>query len=154
MIPSTPMSILHPREATEWDISYWYQANNKLPRGRWGRRIPFLLVTTPLAAFGMIGLALTPILAKWMHGHFPGQTEVVVTLVCFSLFWAAFELATIAGQAVFGGLFGMSMETCGHCLAVTYTISTSNGNCWKGASTSSNTSDVSPHASTALTAIS
>jgi Na+/melibiose symporter-like transporter len=24
-------------------------------RGKWGRRIPFLMATTPIAAFGMIG---------------------------------------------------------------------------------------------------
>jgi MFS family permease len=98
-------------------------------RGKWGRRIPFLLVTTPLAAFGMIGLGLTPVLAKWLHslgtpGHPFGawlhetlggsalggrllslvENEMVVSVVCFAVFWAAFELATIAGQSVFGGL--------------------------------------------------
>lgn len=73
-------------------------------RGKWGRRIPFLLVTTPLAAFGMIGLGLTPLVAKWVHGHFPGQSEMTVSVICFGVFWAAFEFATIASQAVFGGL--------------------------------------------------
>lgn len=73
-------------------------------RGRWGRRIPFLLVTTPLAAFGMIGLGLTPLLARWVHGHFPGQSEMFVSVLCFGVFWAAFEVATIAGQVVFTGL--------------------------------------------------
>lgn len=73
-------------------------------RGKWGRRIPFLLVTTPLAAFGMIGLGFTPIVAEWVHGHFPNQSAMVVSLVCFGIFWAAFEFATIASQAVFGGL--------------------------------------------------
>ncbi len=98
-------------------------------RGKWGRRIPFLLVTTPIAALGMIGLALTPFLAKWVHGvldkgHPLGdwmqrafennatgvwflaqmRDEVVIAILCFGVFWAAFEFATIAGQAVFGGL--------------------------------------------------
>ncbi|MFA6286019.1 MAG: MFS transporter [Opitutaceae bacterium] len=73
-------------------------------RGRWGRRIPFLLVTTPLAAFGMIALGLTPLFAKWVHGHFPQQDEMVVSVICFGFAWAAFEFATIAGGAVFGGL--------------------------------------------------
>lgn len=98
-------------------------------RGRLGRRIPFLLVTTPIAALGMIGLAVTPFIAKWMHGAFGMehafgawlhrmldgtatgawllvqlQNEMVVSIVCFGVFWAAFEFATIAGQAVFGGL--------------------------------------------------
>ena len=73
-------------------------------RGPRGRRIPFLLATTPLAAFGMIGLALTPPLAQWVHGHFPEQNEMVVAVVCFGVFWAVFEVASIASQAVFGGL--------------------------------------------------
>ena len=73
-------------------------------RGKWGRRIPFLLVTTPLAALGMLGLAVSPLVAKWVHSHFPDQSEMVIAVVCFGVFWAAFELATIAGGAVFGGL--------------------------------------------------
>jgi MFS family permease len=73
-------------------------------RSRRGRRIPFLLVTTPIAAFGMIGLAVTPFIARWVHGFFPDQSEMLVAVVCFGVFWAAFEFATIAGQAVFGGL--------------------------------------------------
>ncbi len=73
-------------------------------RGKWGRRIPFLLFTTPFAACGMIGLAFSPVLAKWVHSHFPGQSEMFVSVVCFGVFWAAFELATIIGGAVFGGL--------------------------------------------------
>ncbi|GHC03644.1 MFS transporter [Cerasicoccus arenae] len=73
-------------------------------RGRWGRRIPYLLITTPLAAMGMLGLAATPLVAKWVHGFMPEQNEQLVALVCFGFFWAAFEFATIAGQSVFGGL--------------------------------------------------
>lgn len=73
-------------------------------RGKWGRRIPFLLVTTPFAAFGMIGLAITPFVAKWVHGFFPNESEMVVSVICFGFFWAAFEIATIIGAAVFGGL--------------------------------------------------
>lgn len=73
-------------------------------RGRWGRRIPFLLVTTPMAAVGMIGIGVTPLIADWVHGHFPEQEEWFVAVACFSISWALFEFATIAGHAVFGGL--------------------------------------------------
>lgn len=73
-------------------------------RGKWGRRIPYLILTTPFAALGMIGLAVTPLISKWVHGHFPGQSATMVSLICFGVFWAAFEFATIASQAVFGGL--------------------------------------------------
>lgn len=98
-------------------------------RGRWGRRIPFLMITTPLATFGMIGIGLTPVLAKWLHavcaaehawgavlhrtldGRRAGawlldilQNEMVVAVVCFGIFWAIFEVATTTAQAVFAGL--------------------------------------------------
>lgn len=98
-------------------------------RGRYGRRIPFLLITTPIAALGMIGLGLTPVFASWLHHAFnpaepigkwlhqnlsgnsvgtsllaATQNEVFVALVCFGIFWAAFEFATITSQTVFSGL--------------------------------------------------
>lgn len=98
-------------------------------RGPRGRRIPYLMLTTPIAAFGMIGIALTPIIASWLHGAlsvesgFGGwmhrmldgtaagdwtishmQNEMFVSVFCFGVFWAIFEFATIASFAVFGGL--------------------------------------------------
>lgn len=75
-------------------------------RGPRGRRIPFLLITTPIAAAGMFGLALTPFISRWVHGHFPGRSEMVVAVVCFGVFWALFEFATIVASSVFGGLIG------------------------------------------------
>ncbi len=98
-------------------------------RGRYGRRIPFLMITTPIAALGMMGLAMTPYIAEWMHSVLSkesafgmwihstfdgtaagvwvvGQLEnpMVVAVACFGVFWAAFEFATIIGGAVFNGL--------------------------------------------------
>jgi len=73
-------------------------------RGKWGRRIPFLLLTTPFAALGMVGLAVTPLISAWMHGQFPQLSATTISLICFGVFWAAYEFATIASQAVFGGL--------------------------------------------------
>ena len=93
-------------------------------RGRFGRRIPFLLVMTPLAALGMVGLALTPLLARELHhalaapatidgvrallgdGRLTGllQSEKAAAVLCFGLFWALFECASITSQNVFAGL--------------------------------------------------
>ncbi|MDR1282772.1 MAG: MFS transporter, partial [Opitutaceae bacterium] len=73
-------------------------------RGRRGRRIPFLLATTPVAALGMTGIGLTPILAQQVHRLFPGQSETVIAVVCFGVFWAVFEFAAVAAQPVFNGL--------------------------------------------------
>ncbi len=75
-------------------------------RSKWGRRIPFLLVTTPIAAFGIIGMGLCPYLGPLLHQFLGASSpgEKIATVICFGLFWAAFELATVAAQAVFGGL--------------------------------------------------
>lgn len=97
-------------------------------RGRWGRRIPFLMALTPLATFGMLGLAATPWLASQLHSLcqpesgsmvYRGlmatgaggewlvtrlQNELVVSILCFGVFWALFEIAVIAGLPVFNGL--------------------------------------------------
>ncbi|MFV0417036.1 MAG: MFS transporter [Chthoniobacterales bacterium] len=73
-------------------------------RGKRGRRLPFLLVTTPIAAFGIIGIGLTPGLSVFIHNTFPGMDERSAAIVAFAFFWAIFEIAAISGQAVFGGL--------------------------------------------------
>lgn len=73
-------------------------------RSRWGRRIPFLIVTTPIAVFGMLGIAFIPFFAKEVHAFFPEASEMVVAVACFSLFWAMFEFASLAGNAIFTAL--------------------------------------------------
>lgn len=98
-------------------------------RGPRGRRIPFLLVMTPIAALGIIGIGLTPYIARWLHGvlasthRFGGwlhsglddfaagawvlrtlENEMIVSVVCFGVFWALYELATIAVPTLLGGL--------------------------------------------------
>jgi MFS family permease len=73
-------------------------------RGPRGRRIPFLLVTTPVAALGMVGLGLTPVLSEFMHSLVSGMNEKVAALVCFGMFWTVFEFGAVASKSVFGGL--------------------------------------------------
>ncbi len=71
-------------------------------RGKWGRRIPFLLVPTPVAVVSMVGLAYGPALGRWAHAALgassPGEgTCVVATL---ALFWALFELSALVCNQV------------------------------------------------------
>jgi MFS family permease len=84
-------------------------------RGKMGRRIPFLLVTTPIAALAMIGLGATPVIARWLHEAFGGgltggriaslmQNEIMLAIIGFAVFWTCYEFASIAGNAVFGAL--------------------------------------------------
>ncbi|MEI6491373.1 MAG: MFS transporter [Verrucomicrobiota bacterium] len=75
-------------------------------RGRWGRRIPFLLIPTPFIALAMVGLAFTVPVSEWLHAILgpssPGQ--VACQLVTFGFFWTTFEIFQTIAQAVFGGL--------------------------------------------------
>jgi len=75
-------------------------------RGRWGRRIPYLMITTPPAALAMGGLAATPALGVWLHGLLGEASPGVypLTMAVFGIFWTIFEIATVAANAVFGGL--------------------------------------------------
>lgn len=72
-------------------------------RGRWGRRIPYLLLPTPLIACCMFGLAVTPALGEWLHGflgvHSPG--ELGSRIFVFIFFWTAFEVGTVIVNTLF-----------------------------------------------------
>lgn len=74
-------------------------------RSRWGRRIPYLIIPTPIAALAMVGIALTPLVADWLYpmldGHF---SKTTVTIAVFGVFWTIFEVAAIVSASVFGGL--------------------------------------------------
>ena len=68
-------------------------------RGRWGRRIPYLLITTPIAVVGMLGLAASP----WLGGQLMnmGIDNRQATLCFIALFWMFFEFAMIVAGSVF-----------------------------------------------------
>jgi len=75
-------------------------------RGRWGRRIPFLMVPTPIAAMAMLGLAFSPTMGAALHrllgGLSPGLNPSI--LIVFALCWTVFEVATVVANAVFFAL--------------------------------------------------
>jgi MFS family permease len=93
-------------------------------RGPRGRRIPFLLVVTPIAALGMVGLSLTPYMVRAVEGVLSGDSgfatfvathvspailgwvldPVTLTVIFFTIFWCIFEVASIASQPIFTGL--------------------------------------------------
>jgi maltose/moltooligosaccharide transporter len=72
-------------------------------RGRWGRRIPYLLLPTPLIACCMFGLAVTPALGEWLHCflgvYSPGAMSSRIFV--FTFFWTAFEICTVIVNTLF-----------------------------------------------------
>ena len=75
-------------------------------RGRWGRRMPFLIIPIPFAIIGMVSLAFSPSLGGVLHrslGPFsPGFDSSI--LLCLGGSWIIFELATIVASAVYNAL--------------------------------------------------
>lgn len=73
-------------------------------RSRMGRRIPFMLIVTPIAAVAMAAIAFSPMLGQATHNalglHSLGLNGSI--LLYFGLFWVMFEIATIVANAVFG----------------------------------------------------
>ncbi|MGO8705972.1 MAG: MFS transporter [Candidatus Brocadiia bacterium] len=75
-------------------------------RGRWGRRIPYILAATPVAALAMAGLAFSQPIADLVRGILGSRwlAGVNLTLIVFGVFWTCFEFAAIIAGSVFGAL--------------------------------------------------
>ncbi len=75
-------------------------------RSRWGRRIPFLLIPTPIATLSIFGLAFSPklgtLLHEWLGASSPGLNVSVILVFIF--FWSTFEVASIIANSILGGL--------------------------------------------------
>jgi maltose/moltooligosaccharide transporter len=75
-------------------------------RTRWGRRIPFLIFSTPLAVLAMVGVAFSPALGvsldKILGPLSPGVDNSI--LIFLGTFWTIFEFSTFVAYAVFTGL--------------------------------------------------
>lgn len=75
-------------------------------RGRWGRRIPFLLIPLPFVVISMAGLAFSPFLGihlhTWLGVESPGLNFCV--LATFAAFWGIFEVFSTITKPIFEGL--------------------------------------------------
>ena len=72
---------------------------------RWGRRIPFLFATAPLAFLSMVGLAYSPPIGRWLMHTVGAHSENASIVASFGVFWGIFELCSIiAANVVFPGL--------------------------------------------------
>ena len=61
-------------------------------RSRHGRRIPFLLVTTPIAGLALIGVAFSPLIGGWVHAQLGWAASVrnPTVLAVMAIFWTCF----------------------------------------------------------------
>lgn len=75
-------------------------------RGRWGRRIPFLFIPTPVIVLSIVALAYSPAIGIWLQKACGLQDVSLnsITIAVFSFFWICFEVSTTVVNSVFGGL--------------------------------------------------
>ena len=74
-------------------------------RGRWGRRIPYLLLTTPFIVASIIGLAFAPQIGAYMHRVMGGAMGLDRSVLIFlGFFLVIFEFACGIANMIFGGL--------------------------------------------------
>jgi MFS family permease len=75
-------------------------------RGRFGRRIPFLIVTAGVASVCMIGMGFCPFIGPWVNGIFGGAEggARTATVWCFALFWGTFMFCNTTSKQLFDGL--------------------------------------------------
>ncbi|HEX8525299.1 MAG TPA: MFS transporter [Tepidisphaeraceae bacterium] len=74
-------------------------------RGAWGRRIPYLLIPTPIAFVTMVLLGFSPAIGKVLHNALGGEralmSENSFILLCIGVAWTLFEFANLTCTAVF-----------------------------------------------------
>ena len=73
-------------------------------RTRWGRRIPFILVSTPICFLGMIGMALSKHLTADLQAIWPSLTADQAALWILGVSWVIFDLGNLLCSGTFNAL--------------------------------------------------
>lgn len=73
-------------------------------RGRWGRRIPYVLIPAPFAAVAMALVAFSEPLGRWLHGTLGRGTDSSWGLACFGASWTVFESVALITVPMVGAL--------------------------------------------------
>lgn len=73
-------------------------------RGRWGRRIPFLLFTTPFIVFGIYLLGFTHVLGEALHEAMPSFPLHYAKLTVFCSGWIALDFGATLSASLFNAL--------------------------------------------------
>ena len=75
-------------------------------RGRLGRRIPFLLFTTPFIVIGAIGLGFSPRLGGMLCDALGGSLSLnACKLIAFAVFWASLDFGQTQAGALASALY-------------------------------------------------
>ena len=74
-------------------------------RGKLGRRIPFLIFTTPFVVAGAWGLGFTPMLGKLLFELCGGALSInTASMIIFGIFWVILDFGTTLAGSLSGAL--------------------------------------------------
>ncbi|MDD3119245.1 MAG: MFS transporter [Victivallales bacterium] len=73
-------------------------------RSRWGRRIPYLTLMTPVASVAIIGMAYSPVLGKFLAQSGICSTPERGVLWMMGVCWTVFEFSSVMAGALFTAL--------------------------------------------------
>ncbi|MBS1368458.1 MAG: MFS transporter [Lentisphaeria bacterium] len=73
-------------------------------RGRWGRRIPFLMFTTPFIVLGLYGLGFCKTFGGLLHEAIPAIPPHASILIFFCIAWMMLDFGTTLSASLFGAL--------------------------------------------------
>ncbi len=77
-------------------------------RSRWGRRIPFIVMTLPFLVLSLVGMGYTDVLGRWLgsgFGHALRMTPVSLEIVTLGVFMVVFTFFNSFVGSVFWYLF-------------------------------------------------
>ncbi len=73
-------------------------------RGRWGRRIPFLLFTTPFIVLGLYLIGLTHPFGNWLASMFPMLSMRGAKLTVFCIGWVMLDFGSTLSLSLYSAL--------------------------------------------------
>lgn len=83
-------------------------------RSRLGRRIPFLLFTTPFVVVGICGIGFSPQLGKLLQGMISAAelSRETASLIVFCVFWVILDFGTTLTNSIFTALMNDVVPGC------------------------------------------
>lgn len=110
-------------------ITPWLSFKSDRTRTRWGRRIPFIVMTMPFLTLSIIFIGYSHELGAWIHSHLlsgsaVSQAQVIILLLAF--FAAMFDLFNMFVNTVYWYLFNdiVPIECMGRFMALFRLVST------------------------------
>ncbi len=110
-------------------ITPWLSFKSDRTRTRWGRRIPFIVMTMPFLTISLLFIGFSHEIGVWIHSHlFSGsaisQAQVIIVLLAF--FAAMFDLFNMFVNTVYWYLFNdvVPIECMGRFMALFRLVST------------------------------